>query len=316
MKSESLPLSVVIPTHNGRESIRDAVSSVLAQSHPEFELLVVCDGDGARTRALLAEFTDERLHVMEQSHSGVSAARNSGAAASRHAWIAFLDDDDMARPNWLASLAAGVNDDLVGFVTAELAFWEGNQLVEVRKCGLSTADLTMEASTILPGGFAVRRDVFDRVGGFDESLSYSENQDLGLRILDHPNAPKRVVHVPEVVVDFRREAARRRASRYKSAPADSARIFLGRYAKRIAEEPRSDAALNRIISRDDRVNHRAVSAVRRASRAVLREPLNPANTKSLILAVATLPAGAFHRLATVSPRVAGRRTAPPRNSSS
>jgi len=279
-------ISVVIPTHNGRASITQAVTSVLSQSHRELELVVVCDGDGARTRELLAGVSDSRLRVVEQPSSGVSAARNLGAAVAMNDWVTFLDDDDCARPQWLETWAANISDDTM-VVTARLAFWEGGQLLSTRQCRLSRTDPTMDASSILPGGFAIRREAFSAVGGFDESLTYAENQDLGLRLLDDPSTTEggAVVTLADVLVDFHREAASSRVKRYRSAPADSARIFLSRYEHRLARDPGTTASLLRIISRSQRREHQARAAISSSARACRTQPLFWANYRSLALAV-------------------------------
>jgi len=167
--------TVIIPTHNGRPSITEAVASVLAQSHTRFELVVVCDGDGSRTRAMLADVLDPRLRIVEQPRSGVSRARNRGVSSARYDWITFLDDDDTARANWLETWSTHIEEDTVA-LTARLAFWEGDHLGEERDCRLSPGDPTMDASSILPGGFALRRDLFASVGGFDEALTAHPNR--------------------------------------------------------------------------------------------------------------------------------------------
>lgn len=279
---EEVQFSVVIPTHNGRESVVRAVRSVLEQSHRLLEVVVVCDGDDARTRELLSPFNDPRLRIVEQPRTGVSAARNRGAAETTNPWLVFLDDDDCARPHWLEVLAAPASEP-VGLVTARLALWQGDRPVEERDCRLSSDDRTMGASTILPGGFAVRRDVFDGVGGFDEGLTYSENQDLGLRLLHSHEAPAEllVVHVPEVVVDFHREPASTRVRRYRSAPADSARVFLDRYPERLAGDANTMASLLRIIARSERQEGRRLGSLSAALRAVRTQPTSWENYRSV-----------------------------------
>ena len=156
---------------------------------------------------------------------------------------------------------------------------------------MSATDPTMGASSILPGGFCLRKDLFTAVAGFDESLTYSENQDLGLRILDHISSigDRAVVHVPTVLVDFHREAASTRVRRYRSAPADSARVFLSRYKSRLARDPRATAALLRIISRSDRHERQLRAAISASTRACRLQPLYWANYKCLALALLAAP---------------------------
>jgi glycosyltransferase involved in cell wall biosynthesis len=291
MESHMMPFTVIIPTHNGRATISRAVSSVLEQSHSELELLVVCDGDSTATRAMLSNCKDTRLRVLEQPKAGVSAARNLGIFHASNGWVCFLDDDDYARPNWLQCLSAAIDADTVA-ITARLAFWEQNKVVSVWDCQLSLTDPTMDASTILPGGFATRHELLAAVGGFDETLTYSENQDLGLRLLDHmadSYGPEQIVHVPEILVDFHRQPASARARRYRDAPAESARIFLTRYQDRLDADGRTKAALFRIIARAERQQLNSRAAVDASLNACRAQPLHWANGRSLALALVSGP---------------------------
>lgn len=294
-----ITFSVVIPTHKGRPTIARAVASVLSQSYPHLELVVVCDGDGSRTRELLAGVVDSRLRIMEQPRSGVSTARNLGVSVAQHEWITFIDDDDSAREHWLASWVSAITEDTM-VVTARLAFWEGERLVATRDCRLCPADPTLGASTILPGGFVVRRGVFQGVGGFDESLTYSENQELGLRLVDHLAAAgsAAIVTLPDIVVDFHREPATDRMRRYRSGPADAARVLLSRYEQRLAGDAPTRAAFLRIISRAERKEHRIRAAISTSFLACRLQPSGGANYRSLALALSAAPVGVAARVGT------------------
>ncbi len=102
---ETTPLiSVVIPTHNRPELLlRRGLKSALGQLYPNLEVLVVMDGPNSVTTAALATVDDTRLRALTLPHNqGPSAARNYGVQHARGEWIAFLDDDDVWRPDKLA----------------------------------------------------------------------------------------------------------------------------------------------------------------------------------------------------------------------
>ncbi|CAM3520126.1 Glycosyl transferase [Deinococcus saxicola] len=104
MHDETLPLiSVVIPTHNRPELLLlRSLKSALEQRYPNLEILVVLDGPDPLTAAALATVDDPRLRVLTLPHNqGPSAARNYGVQHARGEWIAFLDDDDVWRPDKL-----------------------------------------------------------------------------------------------------------------------------------------------------------------------------------------------------------------------
>lgn len=95
-------VSVIIATYNRADYLRQAIASVLAQSYPDFELLVVDDGSTDDTAAAVAEFTDARIVYLHQTNAGRSAARNLGLTQARGMYVAFLDDDDLYLPHKLA----------------------------------------------------------------------------------------------------------------------------------------------------------------------------------------------------------------------
>lgn len=102
-------VSVVIPTHDRPETIDRAVASVLAQTHPAVEVIVV--DDGWRTPARVAT-KDERVRVVRQDPArGVACARNLGVAQTRGAFVAFLDDDDTFHPHKLATQLASLREN-------------------------------------------------------------------------------------------------------------------------------------------------------------------------------------------------------------
>src|SRR5574340_444159 len=100
--SAQIPVSVIIPTYNRAALVPEAVASVLGQTWREFEVLVVDDGSTDGTLAALAPYAGQIRFLRRESRGGVSAARNTGIAAARGEWLAFLDSDDLWRPEKLA----------------------------------------------------------------------------------------------------------------------------------------------------------------------------------------------------------------------
>ena len=93
-------VSIVVPTYNRAYCIGKTLESVIAQTHPNWELLLVDDGSTDNTRALIAEAfgTEPRIRYIYQANGGVSHARNTGIRAAQGDYVAFLDSDDVWKP--------------------------------------------------------------------------------------------------------------------------------------------------------------------------------------------------------------------------
>ena len=96
-------ISVIIPVYNTPEKIlSETISSVLGQSFPDFELIIVDDGSNDETRAILDRLKDERIRVIHQTNGGVARSRNTGIEAACGKYIALLDHDDLWHKDKLA----------------------------------------------------------------------------------------------------------------------------------------------------------------------------------------------------------------------
>ncbi len=201
-------VSVVIPTRNRREFVEEAVASVLGQTHRELELVVVDDGGSDGTAAALGRrFRDPRLRVVEQEHRGVSAARNRGVRETSAEWIAFLDSDDLWLPAKLERQleALGRRPEHPACYTEEIWYRNGRRVNPRRihaKYSGWIFDRCLPLCIISPSSILMRRDVFEALGGFDESLPACEDYDLWLRLaarhpvllVDEPLVVKRNGH--------------------------------------------------------------------------------------------------------------------------
>jgi glycosyltransferase involved in cell wall biosynthesis len=179
-------VSVILPTYNRDWILAEAIDSVLGQRYPDLELIVVDDGSTDRTAELLASY-GERLRHIQQPNRGVSAARNTGIAAARGSLIAFLDSDDLWLPGKVTAQVRYFNTHPHISICQTEEFWirkgkRVNPKNRHRKASGMIFDRSLELCLISPSAVMLRRELLDRVGGFDETLPACEDYDLWLRI--------------------------------------------------------------------------------------------------------------------------------------
>ncbi|MFY1686341.1 glycosyltransferase family 2 protein [Plantactinospora sp. WMMB782] len=192
-------VSVVIPSYRSAKTLAACLDAVYAQSHAPLEVIVVDDASSDDSAAIARRYPC-RL-IVAPVNRGVSAARNTGAAASRGDVLFFVDSDIALAPDALRSalrvLAGDPECALVqGIYDSEPLFADGpveeyKTLYEHfwRRRAAGPVTVTLFALT------AVRREVFDRVGGFDEGLRDGEDVEFGTRL----PAGARIVMSAEVV---------------------------------------------------------------------------------------------------------------------
>lgn len=187
-------VSVVIPTYNRREMVREAVTSALAQTLDDIEIIVVDDGSTDGTaEALTAEFGD-RIRVEVQSNQGESVARNRGIELARAEYVAFLDSDDMWLPEKLAAQIE-ILENKPEFVLTTTSFAlidrRGRPISTAKSAGPPNASTFSAELTSIglespitsgPSTVLVRRSALLEIGGFDASIRYGEDFDAWLRL--------------------------------------------------------------------------------------------------------------------------------------
>ena len=183
----SLSVSVIIPTFNRWQVLQRAVNSVLAQSLPADEIIVVDDGSTDNTYDLLRHTFGERIIVLSQSNAGVSAARNAGLKIASGEWIALLDSDDEWLPEKLQQQSGVLeqNHNCVLCHTDEIWVRNGvrvNPMNKHKKTGGDIFAHCLPLCAISPSSTLIKKDIFQSTGAFDESLPACEDYDLWLRI--------------------------------------------------------------------------------------------------------------------------------------
>ncbi|HLJ59288.1 MAG TPA: glycosyltransferase [bacterium] len=198
-------VSIIIPTRNRCEKLREAVDSALAQEGSgttfEVEVIVVDDASTDATPHVVPRWPGLRYQRLEQ-HANVSTARNAGIAMSRGDYIAFLDDDDLLLPGFVRTLLAARADVAYGAVITER---DGVREAHGRiphPSGDVFLDILYHNFYIQLSALLFRREVVADLGGFDETLPAMVDHDLLLRIAHH----HRFVYVPGTVAVYRQSS--------------------------------------------------------------------------------------------------------------
>ncbi|NOR15973.1 MAG: glycosyltransferase [Candidatus Aminicenantes bacterium] len=183
-------ISVIIPTYNRAGFLEEAILSVLDQDyflkHPDFELWVVDDGSQDFTRDLVKDFGNKVLYLY-QSNRGVSSARNLGLEVSSGEFVAFLDSDDLWKPQKLSRQMAFMcaHPEAVCCCTEEIWIRRGklvNPRNKHRKYSGWVFDKFLPLCLLSLSSALFRRRTFAEIGSFDEELPACEDYDLGLRL--------------------------------------------------------------------------------------------------------------------------------------
>ncbi len=190
MKPEGFPrVSVVIPAYNAGSFLREAIDSVLAQSWPVAEIIVVDDGSTDNSREIARAYCPT-VRLLETARGGASGARNAGAREATGEWLAFLDADDIWLPNKLERQFS-VIDDRTALVYCDrwnigvrAGLPEIQSEIQPLQDGDLFTSLLLDGNVITTSGVLIRTAVFHDVGGFDEDprLIPAEDWDLWVRV--------------------------------------------------------------------------------------------------------------------------------------
>ena len=179
-------VSVIIPTYNRKHTLKRAIQSVYIQSLPPFEIIVVDDGSNDGTKEWVKQKYPDIKYIY-QKNSGVSSARNKGIKIARGDWIALLDSDDEWLPNKLNEQINKIKSNLDVKILHSNEIWirngvRVNQMKKHKKFGGYIFEKCLDICRISPSSVMLKKEIFNDIGTFDESLKVCEDYDLWLRI--------------------------------------------------------------------------------------------------------------------------------------
>jgi glycosyltransferase involved in cell wall biosynthesis len=309
-------VSVLVPVHNDGGFLPETVKSVLAQSCPDFELIVVDDGSTDGGTAFLAAIADKRLRVITQDQQGAPAALNTGLAAARGEFIAFLDHDDL----WLPDKLQAHLDCFRAHADADLTFdWSRRIDEHGVDLGLpshpwhgtiSFEQLLQDFVVGNSSAIVVRREAIGRGGPLNPLLPRVYDLDLCLRISAQRCGNCRAV--PRHLTLYRRHSGQ--MSRDWRKLREEWEYLLHRvpkYAPRAIDTllPAADSNMRRYLAWIASEEGDFASAVKLQLSAFRRAPLRalPDSRNWLMLAAVTggllLPDGAYRKAVELGKRI-------------
>lgn len=187
-------VSAIIPTYNRAHIICEAVDSVLTQTYPDIEVIVVDDGSKDDTLARLQQYGD-KIRVISQANAGPAAARNRGIADARGDLVAFLDSDDIWLPTKIerqvalmqqvgASVPCCLCNIMMKWNSGDRASFDIALLKPSADEGvwLNPDEVLATRFVLFNQGVMIRREVIERIGIFDESIRYLEDVEFPQRL--------------------------------------------------------------------------------------------------------------------------------------
>ncbi|HTJ54113.1 MAG TPA: glycosyltransferase [Nitrosospira sp.] len=198
MKGARPTVSVIIPSYNCELYIAETLESILDQTFKDIEIIVVDDGSTDKTRQIVTSY-GAPVRLVTQANAGVCAARNRGIREAAGQYICLMDHDDYWLPDKLAwQLEQMQRHPEVALVYSTFAWWnpdpngvfpDPRNYKDDSSCAVIDEEfsgwiyhLLLLDCWVLTSSALIRAEVFDKCGSFDESLPYSEDWDLWLRI--------------------------------------------------------------------------------------------------------------------------------------
>jgi glycosyltransferase involved in cell wall biosynthesis len=208
MNSQNLQFSIVIPTYNRPDRLKQCLQRIVQVDYPRdrFQVIVVDDGSKVPLDAVVAPFQDQvSLTLLRQPNAGPAKARNTGAAHASGTYLVFTDDDCLPAPDWLSVLESR-------FAESPDALIGGKTLNALPQNLCSTASQLLidylysyynldphRAGFFASNNFALSREQFQTLGGFDTSfpLAAGEDREFCDRWLHHGSL---LVYAPEMQI--------------------------------------------------------------------------------------------------------------------
>ena len=203
--SVSPAVSILLAVYNGEPFLKEALDSIFAQSFGDFELIVVDDASTDGTRTILASYDDVRLECLRNEENvGQTRSLNRALRVARGALIARHDADDISHPDRLRRQVEVMEErpQLTLLGTAYERIDRQARVLDVVRPPATNASLQKrleQGNIFCHGSVMMRRDLLEKVGGYNEDFSVTQDYDLWLRFAEHGE----LANLPQALYQFR-----------------------------------------------------------------------------------------------------------------
>lgn len=191
-----MKVSVIIPTYNEEKAIGECLASLIKQTYPDFEIIVVDDGSTDKTIEAIAK-TGYEIRVFKQKHKGAGAARNLGAKQAKEGILVFIDADMTFDKDFIKKLIEPILEKKVAGTFSKEEYLANKENIWARCWNINRG---FPPDRMHPVDYpkaqkvfrAILKSRFDKVGGFDEKAGYTDDwtlsEKLGVEAIDAPGA--------------------------------------------------------------------------------------------------------------------------------
>ena len=177
-------ISIIIPTYNRAHLLPRAIDSVLRQTYTQWELIISDDGSTDNTEEVLQPYLKmEKIRYLKNKNRGATSARNSGAKIAKGNYLTFLDSDDEAFEEWLASFAEKILEDC-DIICCGYNYYDntGEYLKSNYPENMGVLYKNNVGRFTNGGVFILKKALFEKVGGYDENVQSGQHSELAIRL--------------------------------------------------------------------------------------------------------------------------------------
>lgn len=204
IKDNQHMVSVILPVFNGEKYLKFAIESILNQTHKNFEFLIINDGSFDRSLEVISSYQDQRIKIINKSHSGHIEAYNAGFKNASSNFITIIDQDDICATDRIEKLLYNVIQNDLSLVGSwfNILNKEGT-LITHREPPIShdriRFELKYKNDTIFNPTIMIRKEVFIKYGYFDIKYNPSSDYEFYLRFCEK----EKIANIPEYLYSWR-----------------------------------------------------------------------------------------------------------------